>query len=86
MKASIVATVAVSGTRNSFWGSGFESNERVTLGIVGGPEFLVARDADSSGTIILEPIIDLSAGVYTAIAIGDKGSIATWPLVVVAEK
>ena len=86
LKASIVATVAVRGTRNSFWGSGFESNERVTLGIVGGPEFLVARNADSSGTIILEPIIDLSAGVYTAIAIGDKGSIATWPLVVVAEK
>tara|TARA_B110000263_G_scaffold163584_1_gene142428 strand:+ start:604 stop:1506 length:903 start_codon:yes stop_codon:yes gene_type:complete len=86
LKASLVATVAVKGTRNSFWGSGFESNERVTLSIVGGPELLVARDADSSGTLILEPIVDLDAGVYTAIAIGDKGSIATWPLVVVADK
>jgi len=86
LKASLVATVAIKGTRNSFWGSGFESNERVTLGIVGGPELLVARNADSSGTLILEPIIDLNAGVYTAIAIGDKGSIATWPLVVVADK
>ena len=86
LKASIVATVAVKGTRNSFWGSGFKSNELVSLGIVGGPEILVARSADAAGTIILEPIIDLSAGVYTAIAIGDAGSIATWPLVVVEEK
>ena len=86
LKASIVATVAVKGTRNSFWGSGFKSNELVSLGIVGGPEILVARSADAAGTVILEPIIDLSAGVYTAIAIGDAGSIATWPLVVVEEK
>jgi hypothetical protein len=86
LKASIVATVAVKGTRNSFWGSGFKSNERVSIGIVGGPEILVARNADAAGTIILEPIIDLSAGVYTVIAIGDEGSIATWPLVVVEEK
>jgi len=86
LKASIVATVAVKGTRNSFWGSGFKSNELVSLGIVGGPQILVARSADAAGTVILEPIIDLSAGVYTAIAIGDAGSIATWPLVVVEEK
>ena len=86
LKASLVATVAVTGTRNSFWGSGFEPNERVTLGIVGGPEILVARNADSSGTVILEPIIDLTAGVYTAIATGDSGSIATWPLVVSEDK
>jgi hypothetical protein len=86
LKASLVATVAVKGTRNSFWGSGFEPNEWVTLGIVGGPEILVARNADSSGTVILEPIIDLTAGVYTAIATGDGGSVATWPLVVSEDK
>ncbi|MBR61333.1 MAG: hypothetical protein CL904_01560 [Dehalococcoidia bacterium] len=86
LKASLVATVAINGTRNTFWGSGFKSDERVTLGIVGGPELLVARNADANGSILLEPIIDLSAGVYTAIAIGDQGSVATWPLVVVAEK
>lgn len=85
-RASLVATVAVKGTRNSFWGSGFEPGESVTLGIIGGPEILVARDADSSGTVILEPIIDLSAGIYTAFASGSEGSIATWPLVVVEGK
>ena len=59
---------------------------RVALGVGMEDEILVARSADAAGTVILEPIIDLSAGVYTAIAIGDAGSIATWPLVVVEEK
>jgi hypothetical protein len=84
--ATLVATVAVTGLTNTFWAAGFEPGETVSLGIVGGPAILVARDANDSGAVMLESRIDLGPGVYTAIATGVSGVQATWPLVVVTEK
>ncbi len=83
---TLVATVAVTGAPNTFWASGFEPGETVSLGIVGGPGILVARDANDSGAVMLESRIDLDPGVYTVVATGSSGTQATWPLVVVAEK
>jgi hypothetical protein len=84
--ATLVATVAVTGAANTFWGAGFEPGETVSLGIVGGPGILVARAANDSGAVMLEAVIDLVPGVYTAVATGSSGIRATWPLVVAAEK
>lgn len=84
--ATLVATVAITGATNTFWAAGFEPGETVSLGIVGGPEILVARDANDSGAVMVEARIDLDPGVYTAVAIGSSGLQATWPLVVVEEK
>ena len=84
--ATLVATVAVAGATNTFWGAGFEPGETVSLGIVGGPGILVARAANNSGAVMLEAVIDLVPGVYTAVATGSSGIRATWPLVVAAEK
>ena len=84
--ATLVATVAVTGLTNTFWAAGFEPGETVSLGIVGGPAILVARDANDSGAVMLEARIDLGPGVYTAIATGASGIQATWPLVVATEK
>ncbi len=84
--ATLVATVALTGATNTFWASGFEPGEMVSLGIVGGPEILVARGANDSGAVLLEARIDLDPGVYTAVATGESGRRATWPLVVVDEK
>jgi Zn-dependent alcohol dehydrogenase len=84
--ATLVATVAVTGLTNTFWAAGFEPGETVSLGIVGGPAILVARDANDSGAVMLEARMDLGPGVYTAIATGASGIQATWPLVVATEK
>jgi hypothetical protein len=84
--ATLVGTVAVTGAINTFWAAGFGPGETVSLGIVGGPVILVARDANESGAVMLEARIDLDPGVYTAIATGSSGLEAAWPLVVVAEK
>ncbi len=84
--ATLVATVAVTGATNTFWGAGFEPGETVSLGIVGGPGILVARAANDSGAVMLEAVIDLVPGVYTAVATGSSGIRATWPLVVAEEK
>jgi hypothetical protein len=84
--ATLVATVAVTGLTNTFWAAGFEPGETVSLGIVGGPAILVARDANDSGAVMFESRIDLVPGVYTAIATGASGIQATWPLVVATEK
>ena len=83
---NLVATVAVTGAVGTFWVSGFEPGETVSLGIVGGPMILVARDVNESGATMLEARIDLGPGVYTAIVTGSTGSEATWPLVVTKEK
>ena len=84
--ATLVATVAVTGLTNTFWAAGFKPGETVSLGIVGGPAILVARDANDSGAVMLESRIELGPGVYTAIATGASGIQATWPLVVATEK
>ncbi len=83
---TLVAEIAVSGELNTFWASGFAPGETVLLGILGGPEILVGRDANESGAVMLEARIDLGPGVYTAIATGELGGRATWPLIVVEEK
>ena len=83
---TLVAEIAVSGELSTFWASGFAPGETVLLSILGGPEILVARDANESGAVMLEARIDLGPGVYTAIATGELGGRATWPLIVVEEK
>lgn len=83
---TLVAEIAISGEIATFWASGFAPGESVLLSILGGPEILVARDANESGAVMLETRIDLDPGVYTAVATGELGGWATWPLIVVEEK
>ena len=76
----------MTGELNTFWAAGFAPGETVLLSILGGPEILVARDANESGAVMFEAKIDLGPGVYTAIATGELSGRATWPLIVVEEK
>ena len=84
--ANIVAAITVTGERTILWGAGFQPNEMVTVGVVGGPDVLVGRAANESGAVILEAIVDLEPGIYTVTATGDQGSVAAAPLLVVVEK
>ena len=83
---TLVAEIAVTGELNTFWAAGFAPGETILLSILGGPEILVARDANESGAVMFEAKIDLGPGVYTAIATGEISGRATWPLIVVEEK
>ena len=83
---SLIAATTATGERTTMWGAGFQPNEMVTAGIVGGPAVLVGRQANESGAVILEVTVDLAPGIYTVKATGDMGSEATAPLVVVEEK
>ena len=83
---SIVAATTVTGERTIVWGAGFQPNEMISVGVVGGPDVLVGRAANESGAVILEAIVDLEPGIYTLTATGDQGSVAAAPLLVVVEK
>ena len=83
---SLVAAKTISGAETIVWGSGFRPFENVVLSVVGGPDILVARQANASGALTVEVFIDLDPGIYTMLATGDMGSEATAPLLIVVEK
>ncbi|MBM3944876.1 MAG: hypothetical protein FJ317_05200 [SAR202 cluster bacterium] len=84
--SSLLAEVAVQGEFSRFWGAGFKADEIVSISVVGGPQVLVAGKANASGALQVEERINLNPGIYTVRAVGDMGSEATAPLVVVLEK
>ena len=83
---SLLAEVGVKGEFSRFWGAGFEPDEIVSIGVVNGPQVLVAGKANASGAFEVEGEVNLNPGIYTVRAVGDMGSEATAPLVVVLEK
>ena len=83
---SLLAEVVVKGKFSRFWGAGFEPGEIVSISVINGPQVLVAGRANPSGAFEVEVEVNLEPGVYTVKAMGDMGSEATTPLVVVFEK
>lgn len=83
---SLLAEVVVKGKFSRFWGAGFEPDEIVSISVINGPQVRVAGRANSSGAFEVEVEVNLDPGVYTVKAVGDMGSEATTPLVVVFEK
>jgi len=81
---SLVVAVAVTGEETTVWGAGFMANEAVTLMV--GDEILGGGSANASGALMLDVTVALDPGVYTLWALGDAGSEATAPLVVVELK
>ena len=85
----IVAAVETGGT-TSVWGSGFGAFERISLvagAATGGNDVILGSSvANQSGAFSAEVGVDLGPGIYSLWAIGDDGSQATAPLLVLAEK
>ncbi len=79
------------------WGAGFMPNEFVTITVLsavdGIDKLLVGGPTNDSGAFTLEASLavgddetPLAAGVFTIIAVGDLGSEATAPLLVLSDK
>ena len=79
------------------WGAGFGANEFVTITILSAVEgidkILAGGPANDSGAFSLEGTIavgddeiPLAAGVFTLLAVGDQGSEATAPLLILSNK
>ena len=85
----IVAAVETGGT-TSVWGSGFGAFERISLvagATSGGNDVILGSSvANQSGAFSAEVGVDLGPGIYSLWAIGDDGSQATAPLLILAEK
>ena len=81
---TLVAAVAVTGEKTDMWASGFKPNEVVTIKVAG--RIVMGRPANEYGALMIEVPISVAPGIYTAEATGDRGSVATAPLVVVEEK
>ncbi|MCH8109889.1 MAG: hypothetical protein IIB15_07150 [Chloroflexi bacterium] len=79
------------------WGAGFMPDEFVSITILsavdGIDKILIGGPANDSGAFILEASIAvgdderaLAAGVFTILALGDRGSEATAPLLILSDK
>ena len=90
VSSSLAAAATALGNNIKFWGAGFASGEAVTIVAVatsaGDDRILVGAIANSSGAFAVDAPNPLNEGVYSARAIGDMGSEATAPLVIVKEK
>ena len=88
--SSLAVAATVVGENIKIWGAGFASGEAVSIVAVaasaGQDRILVGSTANSSGAFAVESPNPLAIGVYSAQAIGNMGSEATAPLVIVAEK
>lgn len=86
---SLAAAASAVGEEIQIWGAGFQSGEAVTIVAVSGTgsdRILSGGTANASGAIVTAASNPLDAGTYTLKAIGNKGSSATAPLVVVESK
>lgn len=87
---SLVVGVAVKGGTTTIWGAGFKPKEGVSFVAVGaaaGKDTIVGgQSANDSGALQVDVTISLDPGIYTLKAVGDQGSEATAPLVVVTTK
>lgn len=88
--SSLAASATAVGATIDVWGAGFQAGEAVTLLAVGtsagADRILSGGIANDSGAFALESANPLDAGVYTMKAVGNKGSSASAPLVIVEEK
>ena len=88
--SSLAASATVMGESIQVWGAGFNAGEAVTLvavGVSGGADrILSGAIANDSGAFAVDSANPLEVGVYTMKAIGNRGSAATAPLVIVEEK
>ena len=90
VSTSLFAAATVVGDTIKIWGAGFASEEAVTMLVVavsaGSDRILVGGNANASGAFVVDSANPLDVGIYTVRAIGDMGSEATAPLVIVKEK
>ena len=90
VSTSLFAAATVVGDTIKIWGAGFASEEAVTMVVVavsaGSDRILVGGNANASGAFVVDSANPLDVGIYTVRAIGDMGSEATAPLVIVEEK
>jgi hypothetical protein len=90
VSTSLSAAATVVGENISIWGAGFASGESVTIVAVaasaGDDRILVGASANASGAFAVESSNALEIGIYSVRAIGDMGSEATAPLVIVESK
>ena len=90
VSTSLAAAATAVGDPIKIWGAGFVPGERVTTIAVsasaGGDTILIGATVNSSGAFAVDSPNPLEVGVFTLRAIGDMGSEATAPLVIVEEK
>jgi len=86
--SSLAAAASAVGEEIQIWGAGFKSGEAITLLAVtaSGDRILSGGIANASGAIVSTASNLLDAGTYTLKAVGNKGSSATAPLVIVESK
>ena len=91
--ASLVAGTVETGGTITLWGAGFVPNEAVVFLITTGESVglpirkqLVSVKTTATGAFGKDAIVNLDPGLYTLEAIGVSGTLATAPLVVVADK
>lgn len=76
------------GSDATIMGAGFKANEFVTLlavgaGVGGGDTIIIGGSANEFGAFSMAATINLDENIYTLAAVGDNGSEATAPLIVV---
>ena len=90
VSTSLSAAATVVGESIKIWGAGFGGGEAVTMLAVaasaGENRILVGATANASGAFMVDSPNPLAIGIYTVQAIGNMGSEATAPLVIVESK
>ena len=87
--ANLIVAAAVPNGSTVAYGSGFMPNENFIIAVVltkDNNKILGGGSANNSGSFKLESIVDLSPGIYTALATGGEGSSASAPLLISLDK
>ncbi len=87
--ANLIVAAAVPNGSTVAYGSGFMPSENFIISVVlnkDTSQILGGGSANNSGAFKLESIINLSPGIYTAIATGGEGSTASAPLLISLDK
>ena len=87
--ANLIIAAAVPNGSTVAYGSGFKPNENFIIAVLlsnSNTQILGGGAANNSGAFNLESIVDLSPGIYTALATGGEGSSASAPLLVSLDK
>ena len=87
--ANLIVAAAVPNGSTVAYGSGFMPNENFIIAVVltkDTNKILGGGSANNSGSFKLESIVDLSPGIYTALATGGQGSSASAPLLISLDK
>jgi hypothetical protein len=88
--ASLSAAATAVDGNIQVWGAGYDAGETVVIFAVaaagGEDRILLGATANSSGAFAADAANSLDVGIYTLRGVGDTGSEATAPLVIVEEK